>query len=74
MKRAVHDETPPVWAAAAEPAEPSRDESESLGELERRTIAAALARAKGNKSRAAAALGLTRMQLYTRLRRFGLTV
>jgi transcriptional regulator with PAS, ATPase and Fis domain len=74
MKRAVHNETPPVSAAAAEPAEPSRGESESLGELERRTIAAALARAKGNKSRAAAALGLTRMQLYTRLRRPGLTV
>jgi transcriptional regulator with PAS, ATPase and Fis domain len=46
---------------------------ESLAALERRTIEAALARAKGNKSRTAAALGLTRTQLYTRLRRLGVT-
>jgi transcriptional regulator with GAF, ATPase, and Fis domain len=44
----------------------------SLAGLERRTIEAALARAGGNKARAAAALGITRMQLYTRLRRYGL--
>jgi transcriptional regulator of acetoin/glycerol metabolism len=31
-----------------------------------------LERAKGNKAHAAAALGITRTQLYTRLRRFGL--
>jgi transcriptional regulator of acetoin/glycerol metabolism len=46
--------------------------AEPLAELERRSIAEALTRAKGNKSRAAA-LGLTRTQLYTRLRRFGLS-
>jgi transcriptional regulator of acetoin/glycerol metabolism len=33
----------------------------------------ALRRANGNKSRAAAALGLSRTQLLRRLRRFGLT-
>jgi transcriptional regulator of acetoin/glycerol metabolism len=32
----------------------------------------ALAKARGNKSRAAKALGLTRAQLYTRMKRFGL--
>ena len=44
----------------------------SLAELEKRSIVAALQRAKGNKSRAADALGITRTQLYTRLKRFGL--
>ena len=37
-------------------------------------IAAALRRANGNKSRAAAALGFSRTRLLRRLRRFGLTV
>ena len=44
----------------------------TLQELERHAIADALAKAKGNKTAAAAALGITRMQLYTKLRRFGL--
>ncbi len=48
--------------------------AEPLAEIEKRAIADALMRAKGNKSRAAAALGLTRTQLYTRLKRFGLGV
>ena len=46
--------------------------SGSLADLERHTILAALERAKGNKTQAAAILGITRTQLYTRLRRFGL--
>jgi DNA-binding NtrC family response regulator len=37
-----------------------------------RMVADALAKARGNKSRAAKALGLTRAQLYTRMKRFGL--
>jgi transcriptional regulator of acetoin/glycerol metabolism len=41
--------------------------------VERHAISDALQRMKGNKSRAAAALGLSRTQLYTRLRRLGLT-
>jgi two-component system response regulator HydG len=45
----------------------------SLPEVERRLVAEALAAAKGNKSQAARLLGLTRFQLYTRLKRFGLT-
>ena len=44
----------------------------TLQELERRAIADALAKAKGNKTSAAAALGITRMQLYTKLKRLGL--
>ena len=43
-----------------------------LAEMEKQAIADALQRANGNKSRAAALLGVTRMQLYTRLKRFGL--
>jgi len=57
----------------AETALPGVITDESLAALERRTIEAALARAKGNKSRAAAVLGLTRTQLYTRLRRLGVS-
>jgi transcriptional regulator with GAF, ATPase, and Fis domain len=44
----------------------------SLADWERKIVAEALARARGNKSRAAKALGLSRAQLYTRLRRLGL--
>jgi len=44
----------------------------SLAEWERQMIVEALARAKGNKSRAAGLVGLTRSQLYTRMKRFGL--
>jgi DNA-binding NtrC family response regulator len=44
----------------------------SLAEWESRMVRDALTRARGNKSRAAQLLGLTRSQLYTRLKRFGL--
>jgi transcriptional regulator with GAF, ATPase, and Fis domain len=43
-----------------------------LADIEKQSVIAALRRAKGNKSRAAAALGLSRGALYTRLRRFDL--
>src|SRR3989475_201083 len=45
----------------------------TLQELERHAIADALAKAKGNKTAAAAALGITRMRLYTKLRQLRLT-
>jgi transcriptional regulator with GAF, ATPase, and Fis domain len=45
----------------------------TLQELERHAIADALAKAKGNKTAAAAALGITRMRLYTKLKRLGLS-
>jgi transcriptional regulator with GAF, ATPase, and Fis domain len=49
-----------------------RTASGSLADVEKHAILAALERTKGNKSKAAAALGITRTQLYTRLRRFGI--
>ncbi len=44
----------------------------SLADLERQAVLDALRHAGGNKSRAAARLGLTRSQLYTRMKRHGL--
>jgi len=44
----------------------------SLPEIERMLIELALAESKGNKSKAAALLGITRRTLYGRLERFGL--
>ncbi len=61
--------TPP--AAAPLPAAPVNT-SGSLDELERKAIVEALQRTHGHKSRAAALLGLTRFQLYTRLKRYGI--
>jgi DNA-binding NtrC family response regulator len=46
--------------------------SEYLGRVERELIRRALARAKGNKSRAARLLGLTRPRLYRRMVQLGL--
>jgi transcriptional regulator with GAF, ATPase, and Fis domain len=43
-----------------------------LATIEKQLVQAALAKARGNKSQAAALLGLSRSQLYTRLKRFGL--
>ena len=45
-----------------------------LQDLERKAIIDALERTHGHKSRAAALLGLTRFQLYSRLRRHGIEV
>jgi transcriptional regulator with GAF, ATPase, and Fis domain len=44
----------------------------TLADVERQLVAEALENARWNKSRAAAALGLTRSQLYGRLRRYGI--
>jgi hypothetical protein len=46
---------------------------EALAALERRAIQAALEHTRGNKTQAAALLGITRTQLHTRVKRFGLT-
>jgi Nif-specific regulatory protein len=44
----------------------------SLPEVEKRLVLEALEQTKGNKTQAAKRLGLTRIQLYTRLKRFGI--
>ena len=65
----------PSPAAARPDAEreppPASAPATSLAELERTAIGKALAAARFNKSRAARALGLTRGQLYGKLRRLG---
>jgi DNA-binding NtrC family response regulator len=43
-----------------------------LNEVERQTIGHVMRETRGNKSRAAKRLGLTRTQLYGRLRKYGL--
>jgi two-component system NtrC family response regulator/two-component system response regulator PilR (NtrC family) len=45
----------------------------SIPEAEKRMVVEALSRSQGNRSEAARLLGLTRSQLYTRLKRFGLS-
>jgi transcriptional regulator with GAF, ATPase, and Fis domain len=47
-------------------------ETTDLPEVERRTIAQVMQQTRGNKSQAAKRLGLTRTQLYLRLRKYGL--
>ncbi|HET7379636.1 MAG TPA: sigma 54-interacting transcriptional regulator [Gaiellales bacterium] len=61
---------PPRPAAPASPAASSVD----LEELERKAIIEALERTHGHKARAAKLLGLTRFQLYSRLKRYGIDV
>jgi DNA-binding NtrC family response regulator len=58
-------------AVPAAHAEPSAG-AMPLAAMEKLAIVDALRRANGNKSRAAELLGVSRMQLYTRLKRFGL--
>jgi transcriptional regulator with GAF, ATPase, and Fis domain len=63
--RAASSEPPPAGAT-------SMAGSHDLKSVERAMIEKALAEARFNKSRAAKALGLTRAQLYVRMRRHGL--
>src|SRR5438445_565650 len=67
---------PPAEASLPAVSTPSRVANQdaaaaTLQKLERHAIADALAKTKRNKTAAAAALGITRMQLYTKLKRFG---
>jgi len=55
-----------------EPLEPAA--SMALDQLERNAIIDALRRTHGHKARAAALLGLTRFQLYSRLKRYNIDV
>ena len=56
--------------ASGRTSEPSSPEA--LVDMERRAIRAALEHTRGNKTQAAALLGITRTQLHTRLKRFGI--
>ena len=79
---AVSSAAPPPAAAAvavavdepvaAPAAAPDPAEAGDLAAMERSMIEQALQNARFNKSKAAAALGLTRAQLYVRMRRYGL--
>ena len=65
----------PERIASPQPSEsqPAAD-SVQLHELERKAIVEALHRTRGHKARAASLLGLTRFQLYSRLKRDGIEV
>jgi DNA-binding NtrC family response regulator len=56
---------PTKWHAATA-------EMTDLNEVERQTIGQVMRETRGNKSKAAKRLGLTRTQLYGRLRKYGL--
>jgi two-component system, NtrC family, response regulator AtoC len=63
----------PERIASPPPSEsPPAADSVQLHELERKAIVEALHRTRGHKARAAALLGLTRFQLYSRLKREGI--
>ena len=53
---------------------PSRERRATDQELDREALEAAIARADGNVSRAAAELGLSRQALYRRLDRLGIVI
>jgi transcriptional regulator of acetoin/glycerol metabolism len=54
------------------PASTASTASTDLGVVERDTIARVMQETRGNKSRAADRLGLSRTQLYVRLRKYNL--
>jgi DNA-binding NtrC family response regulator len=62
-----HPLSPPVSATTGAPSDGT-----SLPEVERRLLVEALERAGGNQSRAAVLLGISRHQVRTRMRRYGL--
>lgn len=67
LPAAIRNGAPPVWQG--------REDEEgfpTLAEVERRAVAAALARAGGNKAEAARLLGIDRQRLYRKLEKYGL--
>jgi DNA-binding NtrC family response regulator len=62
----------PAALSAAANATPAAEPAGDLPSVERVLIQKALETARFNKSKAAKALGLTRQQLYVRMRRYGL--
>jgi two-component system response regulator HydG len=63
----------PASSGQPEPVRPAAG-SMALDELERKAIIDALQRTHGHKARAATLLGLTRFQLYSRLKRYHIEV
>jgi DNA-binding NtrC family response regulator len=68
----VPSQRPPGGGVSAASANGSSPENVDLETMERGLIESALSRSKGNKSNAARLLGLTRAQLYSRLRKHGM--
>ncbi|HSD51850.1 MAG TPA: sigma 54-interacting transcriptional regulator, partial [Candidatus Methylomirabilis sp.] len=62
----------PVPQAPATAGAPESPSSQSLPDWEKHLVLDVLKKTKGNKSEAAKILGITRSQLYTRLKRFGI--
>jgi DNA-binding NtrC family response regulator len=65
----IRPEDLPLWSPS--PA-PSHGDSTDLDVIERRTIERVMLEANGNKVKASRKLGISRMQLYTRLRKYRL--
>ena len=63
----------PLAAAnwSPDPAAPFPPQGMDLGAMERRLLENAMSQTKGNKSKAARLLGLTRSQIYSRLEKHG---
>ena len=77
LPAAVGRSQPPRPSAVAEDGEPDATEPLPAGgvdleAMEKRFVERALGQTRGNKSRAARLLGLTRAQLYSRLEKYGL--
>ncbi|MFN8548990.1 MAG: sigma-54 dependent transcriptional regulator [Candidatus Eisenbacteria bacterium] len=67
-----HGGTPLAVAEAHAPSGPFAEAPETLSDAERRAVIDALRAARGNKSRAAALLGISRTRLYKKIRDYGL--
>jgi two-component system response regulator HydG len=63
---------PRAAAEAADPRTPLPAGGVDLSEVDRSFVERALAQARGNKSKAARLLGLSRSQLYSRLEKYGI--
>ena len=65
--RWIRPEDLSLWSAP-----PAQVDSTDLEVIERRTIERVMRETRGNKVQASHRLGISRMQLYTRLRKYGL--
>jgi len=65
----IHDRDLSLW-----PVPPSTGDTTDIEVLERRAIERVMREVEGNKARASRQLGITRTQLYVRLRKYGLAI